>query len=60
MTAIGFIQHHRKSIRLKGFDYTSAQSYFVTICTRNRECAFGEIADGVMRLSPVGDIVMNE
>jgi hypothetical protein len=31
-------RHHRQSIRLKGYDYRSAGAYFVTICTRNREC----------------------
>ena len=31
--------------------------YFVTICTRDRACLFGEVADGVMRLNQVGEIV---
>ncbi|MCC6720947.1 MAG: hypothetical protein IT243_02005 [Bacteroidia bacterium] len=35
--------HHRKSIRLKGYDYSQAGLYFITICTHNRECFFGEI-----------------
>ena len=35
--------HHRRSIRLKGYDYASEGLYFVTICTQNRECLFGEI-----------------
>ena len=34
--------HHRRSIRLKGYDYSQAGAYFVTICTQNRECLFGE------------------
>ena len=37
-------RHHRRSIRLKGYDYSRAGAYFVTICTHNRECLFGEIA----------------
>jgi len=31
-------KHHRRSIRLKGYDYHNAGAYFVTICTQNREC----------------------
>ena len=36
-------KHHRRSIRLKGYDYTQVGAYFVTICTDNRECLFDEI-----------------
>src|SRR3989304_1579147 len=32
------VKHHRRSIRLKGYDYTSAGAYFFPICTKNREC----------------------
>ena len=35
--------HHRRSIRLKGYDYFQAALYSITICTRNRLCLFGEI-----------------
>ena len=35
--------HHRRSIRLKGYDYTQAGLFFVTICVQNRRCVFGEI-----------------
>src|SRR3990172_7919431 len=38
--------HHRRSIRLKGYDYSRNGAYFVTICTQNKECLFGEILDG--------------
>ena len=31
---------HRRSIRLKGYDYTSPGAYFVTVCTYKRECIF--------------------
>ncbi len=30
-------KHHRRSIRLKGYDYSTAGAYFITICTNNRE-----------------------
>lgn len=48
--------HHRRSIRLKGYDYTQAGAYFVTICTQNRECLFGDTKDGEMRLNEHGEI----
>ncbi|MCT4615823.1 MAG: hypothetical protein N4A49_13235 [Marinifilaceae bacterium] len=35
--------HHRKSIRLKGYDYSQKGMYFITICTQNRKHLFGEI-----------------
>lgn len=49
--------HHRKSIRLKGYDYSQDGAYFVTICAQNRECLFGEIKDGKMILNDAGTFV---
>jgi REP element-mobilizing transposase RayT len=46
--------HHRKSIRLKGYDYTQAGLYFITICCQYREHLFGEITDGEMILNDAG------
>ncbi len=46
--------HHRKSIRLQGHDYSGFGWYFITICTKNRECVFGEIKDEKMILSDMG------
>jgi hypothetical protein len=43
--------HHRRSIRLKGYDYSQSWLYFITICTQNRLCLFGEIEKGDMQLS---------
>ncbi len=37
--------HNRRSIRLKGYDYSQAGLYFITMCLQNRECLFGEIVD---------------
>jgi putative transposase len=51
--------HHRRSVRLKGYDYSLAGAYFVTICTWNKECLFGKIVDGFVRLSPMGEIAQN-
>lgn len=53
-------RHHRKSIRLKGYDYQNGGMYFVTICTKNRECVFGEIKNGIMGLSEMGCVVAQE
>jgi len=50
-------KHHRRSIRLKEYDYAQPGAYFVTICTQNRECLYGEIVDGEMRLNDAGRMV---
>lgn len=50
-------RHHRRSIRLPGYDYSSDGAYFVTICTKNREQLFGKIEDGEVRLNDVGESV---
>jgi REP element-mobilizing transposase RayT len=52
--------HHRKSIRLKGYDYSQAGFYFVTICCQHRACLFGGIVDGAMILNDAGKMVINE
>jgi putative transposase len=52
-------RHHRRSIRLKGYDYSSDGAYFVTICTKNRECLFGDVADGEMRMNDAGRMVQS-
>ena len=42
-------KHHRRSIRLKGYDYHNAGAYFVTICTQNRECVLDDpIVNGII------------
>jgi putative transposase len=52
-------QTGRRSIRLKGFDYSQAGAYFVTIVSRGRECLFGEIAYGEVHFSSLG-LIANE
>ena len=52
--------HHRKSIRLKGVDYSKEGVYFITICTNEMECLFGEIINGEMILNSFGKIVKEE
>lgn len=50
-------KHHRRSIRLQGYDYAQAGSYFITICTQNRACLFGAIVNGEMILNDAGLMV---
>lgn len=47
---------HRRSIRLKGYDYSQAGAYFVTLVTYQRDCLFGEIRDAKMALNDFGTI----
>jgi putative transposase len=49
--------HHRQSIRLKGYDYTQAGFYFVTLCAYERECLFSNVVKGEMVLNAFGKIV---
>lgn len=50
-------KHHRRSIRLKNYDYSQAGAYFVTMVTWQREFLFGEIVNGEMKLNHYGEIV---
>ncbi len=52
--------HHRRSIRLQGYDYSQTGIYFVTICTHQRQCLFGEIRNGKMIFNQIGKIVSQE
>ncbi|GBO53335.1 hypothetical protein APA_1242 [Pseudanabaena sp. lw0831] len=49
--------HHRRSIRLKGYDYSKAGAYFVTICINQRKTLLGEIGNGIMKPTPAGEMV---
>ena len=53
--------HHRRSIRLKGYDYSKAGLYFITICCQNRICRFGKIVVTenipTMKLNDAGKMV---
>jgi REP element-mobilizing transposase RayT len=51
--------HHRKSIRLKNYDYSKEGLYFITICTQNKENLFGQIIDGKMILNNAGEMIEN-
>ena len=50
-------EHHRHSIRLKGYDDSQAGAYFVTVCAADRQCLFGDVADRGMALNEAGRMV---
>ena len=51
-------RHRRRSIRLRGYDYSLAGAYFVTICTQRRARLFGRVINGEMMLSEAGRMVV--
>ena len=52
--------HHRRSIRLKEYDYTQTGAYFITICSVQRKHIFGDVIDGEVKLSSWGEIAKRE
>jgi REP element-mobilizing transposase RayT len=52
--------HHRRSIRLKGYDYSQAGLYFITICCQDRSCRFGHIENSEVVLIELGMVACNE
>ena len=48
---------NRRSIRLKGFDYTVAGAFFETVCVKDMRCVFGRVTEGDVQLSPLGRLV---
>lgn len=48
---------HRRSIRLRGYDYTRAGAYYVTVCTQDRLPLFGDVVNDVMVPNGMGQIV---
>lgn len=53
-------KHHRRSVRLKGYDYRQEGAYFITICAKDGQCIFGQVANGAMVLNEWGQIVERE
>ncbi len=50
-------RHHRRSIRLKGYDYSRPGDYFVTVCVQNRGCLLGDVVEGKMKLNAAGEMI---
>jgi putative transposase len=53
-------RHHRRSIRLRDYDYASAGVYHVVICAHRRACLFGDVLDRAMVLNEAGRMVEEE
>lgn len=47
-------EHHRRSIRLRGFDYAAPGGYYLTIGAQQRACRFGDVVDYAVRLNALG------
>ena len=54
------IQRDTSSICLKGYEYTRPGAHFVTICTHERECLFGDVINGEMTFNAYGQIAHEE
>ena len=52
--------HHRRSVRLKNYNYAESGAYFVTIVARNRQCIFGDVVDRKIELNKFGHILVEE
>ena len=52
-------KHHRRSIRIPGYDYAQPGAFFVTVCTQERECLFGDVIDGRTQLSDAGHMIQS-
>ena len=52
-------QPRRRSVRLRGYDYSTPGAYFITVCTRNRLPLFGEVANGRMAANRLGSVIEN-
>ncbi len=57
---VGSEIHRRRSIRLKGYDYSSAGAYFVTVCTQDRFCLFGNVNNEKLTLNQAGQMVYEQ
>jgi putative transposase len=56
MTRYNPQRHHRRSVRLRGYDYSQPGAYFVTINVRDGECVLGDVVEGQVQLTAWGDI----
>ena len=52
--------HHRRSIRLRGYDYSQVGLYLITLCCYQRKHLIGEIKDGKLLLNACGQIAFDE
>ena len=52
--------HHRRSIRLHGYDYSLPGAYYVTLCALGKQCVFGRVVDDHMHENECGKIVREQ
>ena len=57
---MAYIEFNRQSNRLKDFDYSSNQLYYITIGSYQMQCIFGKIENNIMIKSPIGEIIDTE
>src|SRR5436190_19332258 len=50
-------KHHRRSIRLRGYDYSQPNPYYLTLCAQEGLCLFGDVVDGEMHLNSAGNMI---
>ena len=48
------VEHKRRSLRLKDYDYSQTGAYFITLCAKDRKCLLGSLVDGEISLSKYG------
>ena len=51
--------HHRRSIRIRDYDYSQAGAYFETVCAKDRVCLFGDVVHDKMELNEASCMVSN-
>ena len=52
--------YHRRSIRMKNYDYSTIGCYYITLCINDRENILGDIEDNVPKLSVAGKLIEKE
>lgn len=52
--------HHRRSLRIKGQDYTAPGAYFITITSHQNHEIFGDFTEEKMAYSSIGEIAKAE
>jgi len=52
-------KHHRRTIRLRGHNYSGGGAYFITICVQDKQCMLGRVVDSRMTLSECGEVVQH-
>ena len=53
-------RYRTRSTRLEGWDYSAYGYYFVTFCTKDKQPFLGKVIEGVIHLTPAGEIVREE